>query len=197
MKRVLTIGRDESCDIHINDNTDVVSRHHAFVEVGRFGKYYIVDQSTNGTYVNGLRIPPQQKYEIRRGDEVSLAHTSLLNWEQVPKDNSLTYIIVGVVSALIVVAAVMAVLFYFDGKQSSSATDIEWVGDNNQSLTPGGTTPIDSNNDGADAAEDDGEEEDAPEEQQPAEETPKQEKPKSNKAAASKEAEKAIVDAIY
>ncbi len=200
MKRVLTIGRDDSCDIHINDNTDVVSRHHAIVEVGRFGKYYIVDQSRNGTYVNGSRIPTQQKHALRRGDEVSLAHTAILDWEQVPKDNTLLHIIIGVVSALILIAAIIVGVTYLDGKPSSSSTDVEWVSGENEDINPSNTTPIDGDNsegettEDGDAQDDSSEDEDAPKEDT----TPKQDKPKNNKKAeTSKEPEKAIVDAIY
>ncbi len=199
MKRALTIGRDDSCDIHINDNTDIVSRHHAIVEVGRFGKYYIVDQSRNGTYVNGLRIPSQQRYEIRRGDEISLAHTALLNWEQVPKDNTLLYLIIGIVSTLIVVAAVVIGVSYFDGKPSSSSADTEWMSGNSGSFTPSDTNPIGVGDDGGSSSGDEGNQEGSSDEGEDEKETtPKQTKPKSNKKTeAPKEAEKAVVDAIY
>ena len=47
MKRYFVIGRDPQADINIPDETDVVSRHHAVLEVGRDGKYFIIDQSQN------------------------------------------------------------------------------------------------------------------------------------------------------
>lgn len=121
MKRVLTIGRDYSSDIHINDNTDIVSRNHATIEIGRFGKYYIVDQSRNGTYVNGIRIPSQQKYEVRRGEEVSLAHTAILDWSLVPKDRSFIYVLIGVVSVIVAVTAVVVGVLYFDNHNISNS----------------------------------------------------------------------------
>ena len=52
--RPVVIGRDDDCDIRIND--DSVSRRHACVQPGADG-YDVVDlQSTNGTYVNDARI---------------------------------------------------------------------------------------------------------------------------------------------
>ena len=48
---VYSIGRDPACNIVINDNTDVVSRRHAILNVYPSGKMTIVDQSHNGTYV--------------------------------------------------------------------------------------------------------------------------------------------------
>ncbi len=44
----VSIGRDESCDIVVN--TTLASRRHAYCE-SRRGKFVIVDQGTNGTYV--------------------------------------------------------------------------------------------------------------------------------------------------
>ncbi len=44
----IIFGRGDSCDIVISSN--LASRQHAGIEL-RFGKFFIVDQSTNGTYV--------------------------------------------------------------------------------------------------------------------------------------------------
>lgn len=112
MKKVLTIGRDYSCDIHVNDSTDVVSRNHAMIEVGFGGKYYLVDQSRNGTYVNGVRITPGQKVQVSRGDEVSFAHRAYLDWEVVPKDNSLLYIVLTVVALVVIGVGTVVTLNY-------------------------------------------------------------------------------------
>ena len=55
MKKVYTIGRDPQSDIVINDNTDVVSRLHATIRI-EGSKMFLIDQSQNGTYVNGMRM---------------------------------------------------------------------------------------------------------------------------------------------
>jgi len=47
-RRSVTLGRDEPCDVTVH--SDLVSRLHSFIEL-RFGKFMLVDQSTNGTYV--------------------------------------------------------------------------------------------------------------------------------------------------
>jgi hypothetical protein len=54
-----------------------VSRHHARIE--RRGKtLHIIDlNSTNGTYVNGRRLAPQQTYLLRAGDEIRLGGLEL------------------------------------------------------------------------------------------------------------------------
>ena len=47
-KRSLIIGRSELCDIVVSNG--FASRQHARFEL-RFGKFFIIDQSTNGTYI--------------------------------------------------------------------------------------------------------------------------------------------------
>lgn len=85
MKKVYTIGRDESCDIIINDNTDVVSRVHATLKSKGKGKYILVDQSRNGTYVNGIRMATNEEIPVTRKDIISFAHVQDLDWHQIPK----------------------------------------------------------------------------------------------------------------
>ena len=47
--KALSIGREQGCDIVINDSTDVISRRHAILNISSSGKITIVDQSRNGT----------------------------------------------------------------------------------------------------------------------------------------------------
>lgn len=83
--KVYSIGREGGCDIVIHDNTDVISRRHATLNVLPSGKMTIVDQSHNGTYVNGIRISPNVPVPVTRKDNVSLAHVARLDWNLVPK----------------------------------------------------------------------------------------------------------------
>lgn len=89
MKKILTIGRNPECDICIPDSTDVVSREHAVLKIGRCGKYFLIDKSRNGTYVNGIRMATNEKIPVTRKDVVSFAHMRELDWSLVPKDRSL------------------------------------------------------------------------------------------------------------
>ncbi len=82
--KVYSIGRELGCDIVINDNTDVISRRHAVLNVMPTGKMTIVDQSHNGTYVNGIRIAPNVPVPVTRKDTVSFAHIARLDWNLVP-----------------------------------------------------------------------------------------------------------------
>ncbi len=67
--RALTLGRGDSCDIRINDQS--VSRAHARVECGPDG-YDLSDlQSTNGTFVNDQ---PVSTHRLRDGDYVRVGN---------------------------------------------------------------------------------------------------------------------------
>lgn len=85
--KVVTIGRSSrNNDIIINDV--LVSRNHVQMVKDDNGNYTIIDlDSTNGTYVNGMRI--QGEAVLRPGDEVRIGST-VLPWqdyfaeEQVP-----------------------------------------------------------------------------------------------------------------
>jgi hypothetical protein len=71
--RVLTVGRQSTCDITISDPN--VSRQHA--ELRPFGEgYVIVDLgSTNGTKVNGARVA---EHHLIDGDELGFGGTTLV-----------------------------------------------------------------------------------------------------------------------
>jgi pSer/pThr/pTyr-binding forkhead associated (FHA) protein len=77
--KVITIGRDESCDIVINNPR--VSRVHA--NIFRQGQAYVYrDSSSNGTRINGLLLR-QSDMRISPGDSVLLADTEPLPWHKV------------------------------------------------------------------------------------------------------------------
>lgn len=109
--KAYSIGRDQSCDIVINDNTDVISRRHAILNVSNWGKYTIVDNSTNGTYVNGIRISPNVPVPVTRKDIISFAHVSQFDWGRVPKSNKgLRTLILSLVALLVVACLTFGVL---------------------------------------------------------------------------------------
>ena len=69
--QIVTIGRHESCDIHIDHKS--VSRFHANIEK-RKEKFVLVDQSTNGTHIN---FDNEEKQFIHR-DEIFLQNSGYL-----------------------------------------------------------------------------------------------------------------------
>lgn len=123
MKKFLTIGRDDQCDIRINDDSDVTSRKHAMLEVGRNGKYFITDQSRNGTYVNGIRMTSGERIPITRKDSVSFAHVAELNWEQVPVDRARLKIILVSLAVLLVAGGVGFSVWYFTGDKAEETVE--------------------------------------------------------------------------
>lgn len=107
--KAYSIGREGGCDIVINDTTDVISRRHAILNVMPSGKMTIVDQSHNGTYVNGIRISPNVPVPVTRKDNISFAHVARLDWNRVPKTISpMQYAIYGLIAVLVILAVVFS-----------------------------------------------------------------------------------------
>ena len=85
--KVYSIGRENGCDIIINDNSDVISRRHATLNVSQSGKMTIVDLSHNGTYVNGITtgetgnedVAWEEAKKFNAGFESELFHALKLN----------------------------------------------------------------------------------------------------------------------
>ena len=102
--KVYSIGREMGCDIIINDNSDVISRRHATLNVSPSGKMTIVDLSHNGTYVNGIRIAPNVPVPVTRKDNISFAHVARLDWNQIPNTSAsiIRWGIIGVIALALV-----------------------------------------------------------------------------------------------
>jgi len=67
---------DTRNDIVIQDKLGAVSRLHCQIRI-KDGKTYLVDcNSSNGTYLNGQRIPPRRLVPLKNGAEIDLAHSS-------------------------------------------------------------------------------------------------------------------------
>lgn len=204
MKKILTIGRDAQCDICINDSTDVVSRNHAVLEIGKNGKYFITDQSRNGTYVNGMRISQNEKVPVTRNDVISLAHVRELDWAVVPKGTN-AMLITGIAVAVAAVIAVVVLLVCLGKSSGSGDGNINISGGGSYMEQPSGGTPVvESPEDDNDATTDEGTttDEDTPteknddgkvekaENQKPAKEQKKNETP-------DKKNTDTVIDAIY
>ena len=84
MKEVYYIGRDVSSDIVLCDDTNIISRTHAILRIGKGGKCTISDQSLNGTYVNGIRLTSNVEVPVSRTDIISFAHLIDLDWDMIP-----------------------------------------------------------------------------------------------------------------
>lgn len=105
--KTYSIGRDLNCDIVINDSTDVISRRHALLNVTSSGKMTVIDQSSNGTYVNGIRITQNVPVPVTRKDIISLAHVVKLDWNQIPKSDLWMKYAIGAVVAIVVIISIV------------------------------------------------------------------------------------------
>ncbi|MDQ7027567.1 MAG: FHA domain-containing protein [Anaerolineae bacterium] len=85
-KNIITMGRNDPVS-GINPTLDLTEFHGAELGVSRFhaeisitdGRYYIKDMgSTNGTYVNGKKVPPYKLTHIRNADQIRLGHLSIV-----------------------------------------------------------------------------------------------------------------------
>lgn len=64
--RTLVVGRNPSCDIPVSDKQ--VSSKHAELRAGPDGRWVVVDKaSTNGTFVDGVRIDPASPHPLPDG----------------------------------------------------------------------------------------------------------------------------------
>ncbi len=64
-------------DLAVIKGSELVSRKHArFILDGNTGELFVVDVgSTNGTFVNGKKLKPEEKVKLNRGDEIIFGKT--------------------------------------------------------------------------------------------------------------------------
>ena len=109
--KVYTVGRADDCDIIIDDPSNITSGKHAVFRIDKNGNYTITDCSTNGTYVNGIKIEPNVEVPIRRTDKISFAHMVYFNWDLIPNYKKKTLILVlSLVTGIIVLSAIAFVV---------------------------------------------------------------------------------------
>jgi diguanylate cyclase (GGDEF)-like protein len=65
----LTVGRDDTCDVVVP--IDGISRRHCQLEVGEGVRVRDLG-STNGTWLNGRELAPQEHVKLRTGDRIEL-----------------------------------------------------------------------------------------------------------------------------
>ena len=100
--KILTIGRDESCNIVLSDST--VSRRHAT------GKMEIISMGQNGTFVNGVKLKSDTAYPVTRKDVVSFAHVRQLDWNQIPDvQRYYRYGIMAVIGLAVIITAIVVI----------------------------------------------------------------------------------------
>lgn len=153
MKKIYTIGRDPQNDIVINDNTDVVSRLHATIRIDG-SKMFLIDQSQNGTYVNGMRMSANEEIPVTREDTVSFANVAELNWTLLPDSHKTQMRTIGIVIAVLiaVAATVFSVLCFMDDKGETTSevpnttltTDIDTKSGDDENTVESDTIPVET-----------------------------------------------------
>lgn len=130
MKTLYTIGRESNSDIILWNEES--SRCHAQIRIDQKGKLWLMDMSTNGTYLNGMRISPNYEVEVSRKDEILFAGVEALDWSRIPKQkNKLLWIILPIsIVVLIAIAVVLCCVLIpkenieFEGEVTPIATEV-------------------------------------------------------------------------
>lgn len=130
----LTIGRNNECDIVVNDTSDIVSRKQAVLACYFSGKMVLYDTSNNGTYVNGEKLENGKGRRVTRKDKVNFAKIADLNWNEVkdPYRKAKIYYAIGAV--LFVVGMLIAILWLSQPKKDIPSPN------NTEIATPTGET---------------------------------------------------------
>ncbi len=78
----ITIGRDRTCSIQVDERFDTVSHNHAEIERTTDGRLLFIDHSTNGSTVNGQKIHNGSTY-VNEGERIMLANAYDVSWNDV------------------------------------------------------------------------------------------------------------------
>lgn len=72
----ISIGRESDNDVVVDNK--LASRHHALIQ--KIKKAYFIkdEKSTNGTFVNGIRIPSDKYVKLNPGDKITIGNMSLV-----------------------------------------------------------------------------------------------------------------------
>lgn len=72
----ITIGRDSENDIVVDNK--LASRHHAVIQKIKDAYFLKDENSTNGTFVNTVRIPKDKYIKLKSGDVITIGNMSLV-----------------------------------------------------------------------------------------------------------------------
>ena len=72
----LTIGRSSDCELVIDNK--LVSRFHASIQKIKDAYFLKDENSTNGTFLNGHRIPGDKYVKLNPGDQITVGSVSMI-----------------------------------------------------------------------------------------------------------------------
>lgn len=74
--KIIKIGRSSSNDIVVNDGL-VTRISHCQIILDDYGNYRLIDNSTNGTFVNGTRMGKGAEVRLNQSDIIRIGNTTL------------------------------------------------------------------------------------------------------------------------
>ncbi len=72
----ITIGRSSDNNIVIDNK--LASRHHALIQKIKDAYFLKDENSTNGTFLNGRRIPADKYVRLNPGDKITIGNSNLI-----------------------------------------------------------------------------------------------------------------------
>jgi len=109
MIKQYSIGRGEDCQIKLQDSSQKVSRSHATIKVLDNGKIFITDHSSNGTYVNMVRIPVNKDIPVKRKDKIVFSNVQPLDWNLIKEKQPSSFVYLIPLLLVIVLGIVLLV----------------------------------------------------------------------------------------
>ncbi|MEM8924506.1 MAG: FHA domain-containing protein [Actinomycetota bacterium] len=120
----VTVGRDPSSAVHLDERHSLVSRQHLFIE-HREGHWWIDDRSSKGTYIDGRRISGPYKAEgaflANLGDDDAGTPMRIITAGEHRAPRSFNYLLVIAVAALVLLA-VAALGYVLLGSREGTTT---------------------------------------------------------------------------
>lgn len=122
---------------HFNNDFQVagatVSRYHATVKHGRDGKMYIFDHSKNGTTVDGVKIPSNTPYRIKRKSAVVCGGVPV-DLSRLPWPSEIWKLITGIAASIVVLLGIGYATWWLWPKVGPTYTDAEMYAKYNNSV---------------------------------------------------------------
>lgn len=122
----ITVGRANDCDIVIVDETDNVSRRHLVISFDILGRMKVSDTSSNGTFINGVRMLKGASITVTPKDEIRMGRNICLDWKLVEDPNGLLRkVVVAVVAAVVLLGVGLGIWNWCSGRNKAKDTQAE------------------------------------------------------------------------
>lgn len=131
-KGIFGIGSNFQNEIQISGNT--VSRFHATVKVGKDNKVYIVDHSKNGTTVNGVKVPANSPYRIKKNSSVVCGGVPVDLSRVIPWPAEVWKWVAGIAATVAIIAGLGFGLYKIISSSDTEKTDAELYARYNNSV---------------------------------------------------------------